>query len=759
MLQLAFPILKIIGKVALSFVGGGILGDVLVDVLPDLSKEIWDKWNGGKQASEQQRRQELQDVAQAAAEQVRDEVALIVQEIAADKPPEVRDNLASFLMLVPASIRRSLRRAEDPTGTTVPPNLSLNKPEDLLPFLPARLPRFKVGDHPLPGADYDLVELLGVGGFGEVWKARNPYLSSAPPVALKFCLDPSAKNRLLRHEAAILDRVMSQVKHPGIVRLVHTYLTADPPCLVYEFVEGGELTGLIQQWHTGKKKILERANRVLLNLAEIVGSAHQLQPAVVHRDLKPANILVKRLPDGKIGLRIADFGIGGLAVNQAIAQSRRGTTLGQVLVPSLRGAYTPLYASPQQMKGQDADPSDDVFSLGVIWYQMLTGDFTTGRPGGTKWARRVAEMGMSIEMIDLLTSCFEEDRHDRPANAAELAKQLKLLVGRVPPKPPTPSPGFDDVDELTRKFEECDDETLAATVSQRQWKTGELCEIALPGATTIKFAWVPPGSFEMGSPANEVDRKKGEVQHRVTLTKGFFMGTYPVTRGQFRCFVEARGYKTQAESAGGAHAWRGSRWKVDSNCNWLNPGFNQDDNHPVVCISWIDAIQFCFWLTKASGDAGNIALPTEAQWEYACRGAPSDSKDTFPFYFKVASRELISPQANFNGNYPYGGAAKGQYLERTSTVGSYESNTLGLHDMHGNVSEWCRDISGPYDTRGKIDPERTTIQNDFFGNVRVKRGGSWFEHGHACRAADRDWLAPEARNSGLGFRVVLTPNL
>src|SRR5262249_51609982 len=149
---------------------------------------------------------EVQQLAQAPATVVREETAQAVQAVAADQPAEVREALAVYLSQVPAMIRRSLRRPSDPTGTTIPPVLRLGNPEDLLlPFLPVQPPRFRPGDRPPGVGDWQLEELLGAGGFGEVWRARNPHLTSAPPVALKFCLDPAAKDRLLRHEAAVLN--------------------------------------------------------------------------------------------------------------------------------------------------------------------------------------------------------------------------------------------------------------------------------------------------------------------------------------------------------------------------------------------------------------------------------------------------------------------------------------------------------------------------------------------------------------------------
>ena len=168
----------------------------------------------------------------------------------------------------------------------------------------------------------------------------------------------------------------------------------------------------------------------------------------------------------------------------------------------------------------------------------------------------------------------------------------------------------------------------------------------------MKFAWMPPGTFLMGSPKSEQGRDDDEAQHRVTLTKGFHLGVHQVTRGQFACFVKAAGYKTEAERDGGAYGWTGKEWKLDPKFNWRTPGFDQADDHPVVSISWNDAVAFCDWLTKQDGKGRRYRLPTEAEWEYACRAGT-----TTPFHF---GDTISTDQANYDGNYTYGGGQKGR---------------------------------------------------------------------------------------------------
>jgi formylglycine-generating enzyme required for sulfatase activity len=239
---------------------------------------------------------------------------------------------------------------------------------------------------------------------------------------------------------------------------------------------------------------------------------------------------------------------------------------------------------------------------------------------------------------------------------------------------------------------------------------------------------IPAGKFLMGSPTNEAYREDDEQQHEVEITRAFWLGIHLVTVGQFRAFVKATGYRTQGD--------------------WQNPGFQQDDNHPVVCVSWNDAQEFCAWLTKQ--ESGRLyRLPTEAEWEYSCRGGVSES---YPFHIGQPLTALSSTQANFDGNYPYGGAAKGPYLKRTTPVGSYQANAWGLFDMHGNVWEWCRDWykDDYYQHSPPADPPGPSE-----GSLRVRRGGSWYDDGQYCRSAYRYRLEPAIRFNGLGFRVSL----
>jgi tetratricopeptide (TPR) repeat protein/serine/threonine protein kinase len=433
-------LLKCVGKAALNVFGGGLAGDIVFEVIPDVAQGAWQWWQHDV-PTPQERRADLEAIAGAPVEEIRHAVQTIVLELAGDKPDAVQQALSLYLEQVPAQIRKSLRCPADPLGRTVSWERIPDKADDLVSLLPTRLPRFRPGDHPLPGVDWELEELLGVGGFGEVWKARNPHLASVPPVALKFCLEPSAA-AFLRNEAAVLDRVMRQGRHPGIVTLERTYLSAETPCLEYEFVGGGDLAGLIQEWHRGTRPSPAQISSLACELARIVAHAHGQSPPIVHRDLKPANVLRMPSGDGVPRLKVADFGIGGLATRHAVRQHTQHSSRGLFLVTALRGSCTPLYASPQQMRGDPPDPRDDVYSLGVIWYQMLTGDLTSSRPGGARWQKRLTDQGLSPGLVATLAECFEDDPADRLPHAAALAERLASLLdgSKLPVSLPASSP-------------------------------------------------------------------------------------------------------------------------------------------------------------------------------------------------------------------------------------------------------------------------------------------------------------------------------
>ena len=251
----------------------------------------------------------------------------------------------------------------------------------------------------------------------------------------------------------------------------------------------------------------------------------------------------------------------------------------------------------------------------------------------------------------------------------------------------------------------------------------------------MKLVLIPKGTFTMGSPKDEEDResldKGSETQQKVTITKPFYMGVYEVTQGEYK--------EVMGKNPSWFSAYGGGKAKVNGDTS----------KFPVEQVSWADAKAFCEKLTKKEGRGRTYRLPTDAEWEYACRGG-TDSSEPFNLDGKP-SKSLSSTQANFDGDHPYGGAAKGDDLKGTCKVGSYKPNGFGLYDMHGNVWEWCSDWYNEdgYDARPKKDPDGPKN-----GSLRVLRGGSWSNRGLFCRTAFRSRGEPGVRDHNLGFRVV-----
>lgn len=253
---------------------------------------------------------------------------------------------------------------------------------------------------------------------------------------------------------------------------------------------------------------------------------------------------------------------------------------------------------------------------------------------------------------------------------------------------------------------------------------------------------IPAGRFLMGSPEGEPERREDERQHEVQVAV-FAIGKYAVTVGQFKRFVEAKGYRTEAETGGGCFYWTGSEWKQDPDKNWRNPGFSQTDSHPVVSVSWNDAMLYVDWLIEQTGQ--QYRLPTEAEWEHACRAGAAT-----PFYF---GETINTDQANYDGNVVYGKGRKGLYRQKTVEVGQFPANAWGLHDMYGNVWEWT---ASEYDEEyGGAELRIVGDRNS--GGPRVLRGGSWNNEPKRLRSAARNRNDPRNRNNNVGFRLASPP--
>ncbi|HRR31388.1 MAG TPA: SUMF1/EgtB/PvdO family nonheme iron enzyme, partial [Candidatus Sumerlaeia bacterium] len=270
----------------------------------------------------------------------------------------------------------------------------------------------------------------------------------------------------------------------------------------------------------------------------------------------------------------------------------------------------------------------------------------------------------------------------------------------------------------------------------------------------LEMVYIKGGEFEMGSSETETAALEDEHPLHKVILSDYFIGKYEVTRKQFQLFVNETGYITDAER-GTKTEGKGSMifpgFYNDPSINWRNPGFEQGDNHPVTCVSWNDAQKFCEWLSKKTNKS--FCLPSEAQWEYACRAGSNT------FFFREtmeAGHGLInfldmSTAKRYNLLfYPYS-----DKFESTAPVGSFKPNDFGLYDMAGNVFEWCFDW---YDSKAY---EKAANKNTFGpvnGKEKVYRGGGWFSTLLECRPARRRSIEPQRRSSWIGFRVARLVN-
>ena len=371
-------------------------------------------------------------IARAGTAEVAAAAAGVARATAGGLPEADRMRLELYLSQIPATVRRTLRRPSDPGGTTVPAGFTLSSPDDVLALLPPTSPRHRPGDSLTGKPDWVLERLLGTGGFGEVWLARHARLASLAG-AVKFCRGRAAAD--LRHEARLIDRVMAAGSHPNVVGLVDACLDGEAPWLMYEYVAGGDLADLIGDW--GDLQPAARwtaAIRAFRDLVAAVAHFHGLIPPIVHRDLKPANVL-RDAPAGR--LRVTDFGIGGVAARAAGVDGP--TTLAGRLPTGLRSSHTPVYASPQQQDGAAPDPRDDVYALGVIGYQMFTGQIGAGP--GPDFAAELWEHAVPDTLSAILGRCMAVRPERRPADAAALLAELDGMVGGTPQGPRTAASG------------------------------------------------------------------------------------------------------------------------------------------------------------------------------------------------------------------------------------------------------------------------------------------------------------------------------
>ena len=574
--------------------------------------------------------------------------------------------------------------------------------------------------------------VLGSGGFGITYLARDTRLDRQVVIKenlpAQFCFrDTHSLTVAPRHthgddadnfrwslenfskEAAML----ASLDHPGIVRVHRSFEAFGTAYFVMPYLEGLTFDELIaSRRDKGQVFSEEELRGFLFHVLGALGYLHGR--GVYHRDLKPGNIFVtlEGMPV------LIDFGSARQRLSErsmTVIESAGYTPFEQLQSRGNVGPWSDLYALAatlvKVMTGESPPKANDRMRKDP--YQPLTGraDFHSRFGSGF------------LHSIDKALAVDEENRWQ---TAEEWSAALFVPTSQTAARPPS---------HVVPVIRTGPVDPNGSTGSEPQ--AGEEREFDLVEGCKIRMCWIPPGEFLMGSPDNEPGRREDEMQHGVIITRGFWMGKYPVTQSEW------------AKVMGNTRSQLGSPEFLESlptnpqlSCSW------ERENFPVERLTWLNV---CGNDMRNSGffERVNLAaplgwrywLPTEAQWEYAARAgtgtALNSGKDLTSTEGICENLGEVAWYVENSGN-------------RIQPVGQKRPNAWGLHDMQGNVFEWCHDWYADYPSGVVADPHGAVS-----GTCRVLRGGSWISYASSCRLAYRLKSSPLTVSNGIiGFRVV-----
>jgi len=618
--------------------------------------------------------------------------------------------------------------------------------------------------------NYELLEQLGQGGMGVVYKARHIHFDEI--YALKRLWEQFGANEMVLNLFLNEAKILRKLNHKNIVQVTDVFSLENQNYIVMEYIKGRSLDEIIKKEVGPIRR--ERAINLFKQMLEGIAYIHDQPTPIIHRDIKPLNLLVTE--DDIV--KITDFGIA-----KVLDAGQNASTV-------VKG--TPIYMSPEQiMNPKSVDIRTDVYSLGMTFYEMLcaktpfSGDTTT-TPTAVYAAIMNDEVpspthfypGISDELSAFVMKAIHKDRSQRFASANEMLDELERLQ-RSGATTIQESSFQKVVPTQATKSLESIDESAPTTVIDNSIKksnilwlwgigfgiiVGLVLLIIISGGTkasspttdTVKvdapvveaassltmdqqqeMVLVEGGTFTMGCTSEQTNCYSDEKPtHQVTVD-GFLMGKYEVTQ----------------------ELWQ----SVMGN----NPSKFKGSKRPVEQVYWYAAVEFCNKLSEKeglqkaySGSGDNITcdftsngyrLPTEAEWEYAARGGASSTNTQY------SGSNTIGDVAWYDNNYGKKGKSLEEKLKwynsrgKTNAVGTKSPNQLGIYDMSGNVWEWCWDWYEDYSSSTQTNP---TGPNS--GSNRVLRGGSWSDDAKACRVAVRLSFLPGLMDNDFGFRLVRT---
>jgi eukaryotic-like serine/threonine-protein kinase len=561
---------------------------------------------------------------------------------------------------------------------------------------------------------YRIIDELGSGGFGKTYIAQDTHLPGNPKCVVKQ-LKPQLNDpvglqiarRLFQTEAEVLHQLGS---HAQIPRLFAHFEENQEFYLVQEFIEGHDLG---RELTPGKQLSESYVIKLLQDVLEVLAFVHQKD--VIHRDIKPPNI--RRRNDGKVVL--IDFG--------AVKQVRTMLVNSQGHTSFTVGIGTPGYMPSEQFNGRPK-LSSDIYAVGMIGIQALTGLLPTqlSKDPGTEEIVWRDGVQVNLKLADILDQMVRYDFRQRYPSAVEALQAISSLANPplsttivVSPSPPPATPNVPIIQRPSLKVFEFEVVTLNVgykrffNKTNRSRRQAEYFAEDLGKGVILEIVSIPSGTFMMGSPNTEQGRSDRESPQHLVAVAPFFIGKYPVTQEQYEAVMGK------------------------------NPSHFQGKKRPVENVSWHDANEFCQKLSQKTGK--KYRLPSEAEWEYACRAGT-----TTPFYF---GETITTNVANYDGDYTYGSAPEGLRRRQTTDVGSFPPNNFGLYDMHGNVWELCADL---WHENYQGAPTDGSIWLENGNDSRsTLRGGSWVSRPNPCRSAFRGGnYSPGLVGNKFGFRVV-----
>ncbi len=592
---------------------------------------------------------------------------------------------------------------------------------------------------------YQIERVLGSGGQGAVYEARDMRLQNLTVAIKESFVSQQNLNRAFEREAGLL----ALLRDDALPRVTDYFQEDGNWFLVMDFIEGKTLWDLMEiKDNSGNgfalavELVREWADKLLAALEKL----HSQSTPVIHNDIKPLNISITK--DGQV--KLLDFGLAKGAVGEMTIASTilHGYSAWYAPIEQiLRAQFGVWYdvarrSVPQgeldRIAAQGTDARSDLYALAATLYHTLAGeppDVSTFRlvdvaQGKGDSLRPVNEMNAKAPkaVAEVLQKAMAVYREERYASAAEMRQAWR------------------EAWEEKQKVQWFEFEVVTlddkGNIKEQYKGRNRYITEDLGNGVLLHLAEIPAGAFWMGTSASEAAKVKAEyvrrgvskeeaegyvsweMPHHKVNVSSFFMGIYVVTQEQWRAVA--------------------SLPKVNRDLD-ADPSRFKGDTLPVEQVSWEEAKEFCARLTRATGKS--YRLPSEAEWEYACRAGT-----TTPFAFGAT----ITPDiVNYDGNYAYGNAAKGVYREKTVAVGSLgRANGFGLYDMHGNVWEWCEDVYHDDYTGAPVDGNVWLTPRSDGKNYRLLRGGSWNAYGRGCRSANRGRHSADYRYNYIGFRVV-----